>query len=57
MPSFDLNEIMKLKKIAMKRCEERILESASQNPDGRTNIEENPECYGISQILKKRHGL
>jgi len=57
MPSIDFNTIIKLKKTAMKRCEERILEAASQPPGERKKIEEIPECYGVSQILKKRHGL
>jgi len=41
----------------MKRCEDRILEAASQPPGERKKIEEIPECYGVTQVLKKRHGL
>ena len=57
MPPIDFNTIMQLKKAAMKRCEDRILEAASQPPGERKKIEEIPECYGVTQVLKKRHGL
>lgn len=57
MPSIDLNVIMKLKKTAMKRCEERILEAASLPPDEKKKKEECQETYGVTRILKKRHGL
>ncbi|HWQ66209.1 MAG TPA: hypothetical protein VN372_04980 [Methanospirillum sp.] len=57
MPQIDLNAIMKLKRDAMKRCQERILEEAAKPPDQKKKAEEIPECYGITQVLKKRHGL
>jgi hypothetical protein len=57
MASTDLNTIIKLKKIAMKRCEARILEAASQPPDEKKKADEIPECYGVTHALKKRHGL
>jgi hypothetical protein len=57
MAPVDLNAIMALKKAAIKRCEERILEAASRPEHEHKRIEEIPECYGVTQVLKKRHGL
>ncbi len=57
MTPVDLDAIMKLKKTAMKRCEERIIEAASIPPDQRKPREECLENYGVTRVLKKRHGL
>ena len=57
MTSIDLNAIMKLKKTAMKRCEERIADAASHPCDQKKKCEEYQETYGVTRILKKRHGL
>jgi hypothetical protein len=57
MAQIDFNAIMKLKMVAMKRCEERIEEAASRPPCSKKKFEDNPECYGVTRVLKKRHGL
>ena len=57
MTSIDMDVIMKLKKTAMKRCEERILEAASLPPDEKNRRSDCQETYGVTRILKKRHGL
>ena len=57
MTPVDLDAIMRLKKTAMKRCEERIIEAASIPPDQRKPREECPDNYGVTRVLKKRHGL
>ena len=57
MTSIDMDVIMKLKKTAMKRCEERILEAASLPPDEKNRRIDCQETYGVTRILKKRHGL
>jgi hypothetical protein len=57
MSAIDLNAIMKLKQTAMKRCEERIMEAASLPPDQKMKRGTSQETYGVTGILKKRHGL
>jgi hypothetical protein len=57
MPGIDLDAIMRLKKTAMKRCEERIIEAASLPPDQKRTEKECTESYGVTRLLKKRHGL
>lgn len=57
MAPVDLNAIIALKKAAMKRCEERIQEAASRPAGEKIKGKDIPECYGVTQVLKKRHGL
>ena len=57
MTSIDMDVIMKLKKTAMKRCEERILEAASLPPEEKNKKNDYQETYGVTRVLKKRHGL
>lgn len=57
MVPVDLNAIMALKKAAMRRCEERIEEAASRPPCDRKKMEEYSDCHGVTQVLKRRHGL
>lgn len=58
--AIDLDAIFKLKKQAMKNCEERIqlakfaTVSNTMSPDDNGDFE---DTHGISNILKKRHGL
>jgi hypothetical protein len=57
MSPVDFTAIMKLKKTAMKRCEERILEAASRSTDHQKKNEDSPDQYGVTQSVKKKHGL
>lgn len=55
MTSVDLKKIMELKQIAMKRCEERILDAAERPPcQKKMDMMEN---YGVTMSLKRKHGL
>jgi hypothetical protein len=55
MASYSLEMIDKLKSIALRRCEERILEAKQQPGKGKKEV----ACrqYGVTSVLKKKHGL
>jgi len=52
--TIDLDTIFKLKKQAMKNCEDRIHEAASHHPPV---SDKSDESYGMTSVLRKRHGL
>jgi hypothetical protein len=54
MSAKDLEMIQRLKLMAIRRCEERI-EHASK--EGGERKESQPTPFGISALLKNRHGL
>lgn len=51
----DMKKILDLKQIAMKRCEDRILEAASRSPC--TKKLEESENYGMTRRTKSKYGL
>lgn len=55
LPSGELNIILtQMKRDIQRRCADRI-EKAKHMSEGKIKIEKEP--YGISSILKKKHGL
>lgn len=55
MTPVDLNKIMQLKQMAMKRCEERIQDAAKRSPCSKRV--EPVSDYGVTLSLKRKHGL
>jgi len=51
----DMKKILELKQIAMKRCEDRILEAASRPPCKKKL--EDAESYGMTRRMKSKYGL
>jgi hypothetical protein len=51
----DMKKILELKQIAMKRCEDRILEAASRPPC--TKHLEDTDSYGMTRRMKSKYGL
>jgi hypothetical protein len=56
MASYSLEMIHKLKSIAMKGCEDRILEARRQSGKEKKEV---IACrqYGVTSVLKNKHGL
>jgi len=51
----DIKKILELKQVAMKRCEDRILEAARRPPC--TKKLEDSENYGMTRRTKSKYGL
>ncbi|MDD3574057.1 hypothetical protein [Methanospirillum sp.] len=51
----DMKKILELKQIAMKRCEERILEAARRPPCKKRR--EDDDSYGMTRRMKSKYGL
>ncbi|HOJ97451.1 MAG TPA: hypothetical protein PK024_11530 [Methanospirillum sp.] len=51
----DMKKILELKQVAMKRCEDRILQAASRPPC--TKHLEDTDSYGMTRRMKSKYGL
>lgn len=57
MRSANLEMIEKLRIAALKRCEERVARAAEKNDDLTRKWDYQEPHYGVSSILKHKHGL
>lgn len=57
MRSANLEMIEKLRMVALKRCEERIVRASEKDGNLPKKIEYCDPHYGVSSVLKHKHGL
>jgi hypothetical protein len=57
MRSANLEMIEKLRMVALKRCEERIVRASEKKDDLPKKVEYREPHYGVSSVLKHKHGL
>jgi len=57
MRSANLEMIEKLRMVALKRCEERIVRNSEKSGNRANKMEYCDPHYGVSTVLKQKHGL
>ena len=57
MRSANLEMIEKLRMVALKRCEERIVRASEKDGNLPKKLEYCEPHYGVSSVLKHKHGL
>lgn len=57
MHSHDFQILDRMKAIALQRCQERIVEASKEPAGQKKKVPAAPPHYGVTTLLKGRHGL